>query len=308
MMRAPLLVCALTSSFTLASGVALAQEPTPTPGSSSGWFDPAESKKPSDSKPTPETSAVPDAAPEEAAPPKAPEAAPPAATKAPAGSRDPAARKAPDGFEAPRSWPPPPSRPRTALVMGAGLGWVSGRFTHPDLVGTGFSGVQTNLHAGVSLSPSVTLGVDFQAYRTSLEYVGNGKYGYANADNRYVSPPPSGGTRLTAATSGDDAGGGSPFHAGPTNVLTLGPRLQFQGDPAQGLYGVVTGGVTFLEGVLTNQTGTSFGARGGYKIGLTRAVGLALELGGTAHRFEKSTALFGFGGLQLQLRLLARCV
>ncbi|HEU4538504.1 MAG TPA: hypothetical protein VFS00_30495, partial [Polyangiaceae bacterium] len=54
MMRAPLLVCALTSSFMLASGVASAQEPPPTPGSSSGWFDPAESKKPSDTKPTPE--------------------------------------------------------------------------------------------------------------------------------------------------------------------------------------------------------------------------------------------------------------
>ncbi|HEU4536765.1 MAG TPA: hypothetical protein VFS00_21725, partial [Polyangiaceae bacterium] len=175
-------------------------------------------------------------------------------------------------------------------------------------VGSGFNGLATNLHASLALSPSVSFGLDFMAYRTSVEYVGAGKYGYESSDNRIIAPrAPQGGARLTAA--GDNSGapgdssGASPFHVGPVNVLTLGPRLQFAPDPARGFYGVVTGGFTFLEGVLDNITGTAVGARGGYKFGITKAVGLAVEVGGTAHRLGESTALFGFGGAQLQLRL-----
>jgi hypothetical protein len=295
----------------LASGVASAQEPPPTPGSSSGWFDPAESKKPSDSKPTPETPPVTDAAPpstpdDGVAAPKAPETSTP--TKPPAGSRTQARKAPPEAFDGPPPvWPPAPTKPHTSLVFGGGMGWVSGRFSHPDLIGTGFNGLATNLHAGLSLSPSVVFGLDILAYRTSVEYVGAGKYGYENANNRVIAPrtAPQGGVRLTAAgdNGGGDTSGASPFHAGPVNVLTIGPRLQFAPDPVRGLYGVVTGGFTFLEGSLNNITGTAVGARAGYRFGITKSVGFGLELGGSAHRLGDSTALFGFGGAQLQLRL-----
>jgi hypothetical protein len=172
------------------------------------------------------------------------------------------------------------------------------------LVGRGFSGLATGLHAGVAISPSVVLGVDFQAYRTSLESLPTGKYRYKGS-NDGEAPANNGGVRLTSTCSscGDGAVNGQPFYVGPVNVLTLGPRLQFAPDPSNGFYGVVSAGYTFLEGVLTNRNATSFGARAGYKIGVTKAVGIGLELGGSTHTFRESTAVFGFGGAQLLLRI-----
>jgi hypothetical protein len=55
--------------------------------------------------------------------------------------------------------------------------------------------------------------------------------------------------------------------------------------------------------VLPNRTAAAFGAQGGYRLGLSEQVGVALEVGGSAHRFTDSTDLFGYGALQVQLRL-----
>jgi hypothetical protein len=194
----------------------------------------------------------------------------------------------------------PPAAPSTRVFMGANVGWAGGRFTHPELYGRGFSGLNIGAHAGVALTRSIALGLDFNAYRTSLEYVGDGLYGYKGADNpRFVN-----GARLAAQCSncGEMPGGGYE-QSGPLNVLTLGPRLQFALDPARGPFAALTGGVTFLEGVIDNRTGAALGARGGYRLAVSEQVGVALEVGGTAHRFSGATSAFGFGGLQLQMRL-----
>ncbi|HEU4537099.1 MAG TPA: hypothetical protein VFS00_23420, partial [Polyangiaceae bacterium] len=197
--------------------------------------------------------------------------------------------------------PLPPAGPSTRVFMGANVGWAGGRFTHPNLLGSGFSGPSIGAHVGVALTRSIAVGLDFSAYRSSLEYVGDGKYGYTADDNgRYAN-----GVRVAARCSTCPEGlpGGGYEQSGPLNVLTLGPRLQFAPDPARGLYGAVTGGVTFLEATIANRTGAAFGARGGYRLAVSEQVGVALELGGTAHRFSGSTSAFGFGGLQLQMRL-----
>ncbi|HEU4405220.1 MAG TPA: hypothetical protein VFS43_08015 [Polyangiaceae bacterium] len=309
-MRAPTLVCALASSIVFASGVASAQEPTPAPSSPSNWFDPApaDQKKPTESKPAPDAASpeapaeaaveVPKAEPEKAKVPERPVEA--------AGSR---ARKrtAPEPPSDRLVWRPEMSRPKTNLVVGGGAGFVSGRFRHPDLYGNAFSGIAASVHAGVQVNPSILIGVDFDAYRTSVEYIGEGVYGYKGANNPRFLPPGAqgGGARLTGACTNckSTLGGGGYVQSGPLNVLTLGPRLQFSAKPSEGLYGAVTGGFTFLEGTLKNQNGMSIGARGGYRFALSEQVGLALEAGTSAHRFEKTTAVFGFGGLQLQLRM-----
>lgn len=309
-MRASTLVYALASSIVFASGVASAQEPTPAPSSPSNWFDPApaDQKKPSD-KPAPDA-ATPETGPADAAP-EAPKAEPEKA-KVPerpveaAGSR---ARKR-TTLEPPSDrlvFRPEMARPKTNIVAGGGFGFVSGRFSHPNLYGTSFNGVTAGLHAGVQVSPAIMIGLDFDAYRTSLEYIGANTYGYKGADNPYFLPKGVRGAevKLTGSCTNckQQSNGGGIVVSGPVNVLTLGPRLQFSANPSRGLYGAVTGGYTFLEGVLKNQTGMAIGARGGYRFPLSEQVGLALEVGTTAHRFEKTTSTFGFGGLQLQLRI-----
>ena len=307
-MRAPTLVYALASSIVFASGVASAQEPTPAPSSPSNWFDPApaDQKKPSD-KPAPDTASpetgppaaeVPKAEPEKAKVPERPVEA--------AGSRV-HKRTTPEPPSDQLVFRPEMARPKTNIVTGGGFGFVSGRFSHPNLYGTSFNGVTAGVHAGVQVNPSILIGLDFDAYRTSVEYLGANTYGYKGANNPYFLPPGARGAevRLTGActTCKQQSNGGGIVVSGPINVLTLGPRLQFSANPSRGLYGAVTGGYTFLEGVLKNQTGMAIGARGGYRFALTEQVGLALEAGTTAHRFEKTTSAFGFGGLQLQLRL-----
>jgi hypothetical protein len=304
-MRAPTLVCALASSVVLASGVASAQEPQPAPGSTSTWFEPTPpEKKPSDAKPAPDTAPADATAPAEApkveADKKAPEPAVEVAKPRPAKVVT---------VEKPSSelvWRPEMSRPKTNVVLGGGMGLVSGRFSHPDLIGNGFTGVAANVYAGVLLNRMVLLGIDFDAYRSSLEHLGSGKYGYKGADNPRVVPAnaDNGQPRLTAGCQGcAPALGGGTVASGPLNVLTVGPRLQFAPDPARGLYAAVTGGVTFLEGTLENRGAFALGARGGYRIGFSDQVGLALEAGTSAHRFSNSTSVFGFGSLQLQMRL-----
>ncbi|HEU4405221.1 MAG TPA: hypothetical protein VFS43_08020 [Polyangiaceae bacterium] len=269
---------------------ATAPNAAPTAAPPGGWVDPAP--------------APPERAPALIPPAPAPEPAP--ATPASAPPPGAPARGVPAGF-VPRpagfdsGLPQPPAAPSTRVFLGANVGWAGGRFTHPKLVGSGFSGPALGAHVGVSLTRAIAVGLDFTAYRTTIEHIGDGKYGYKADDNgRYVN-----GVRVTAGCQTCDrpqSGAGYPGE-GPLNVLTLGPRLQFAPDPARGFFATVSTGVTFLEAIIANRTGAAFGARGGYRLGISEQVGVALEVGGTAHRFSGATSAFGFGGLQLQMRL-----
>jgi hypothetical protein len=283
-MNRSVLSFAVSSSLLLVGLRASAQDapaapPSPPPG---GWVEPA-------------------SAPPERLPPlipTSPETAPapvqPAGAAAPPSPMPRAANADTGGLRR------PPGTPSTRVVMGANVGWVGGRFAHPDLYGTRFSGLNIGAHVGVSLTRAIAVALDFNAYRSSLEYVGDGKYGFKGADNpRFVN-----GARLAAQCANcQEASGGGYEQSGPLNVLTLGPRLQFAPDPARGFFAAATAGVTFLEAVINNRTGAAFGARGGYRLAISEQVGVALEAGGTAHRFSGSTSAFGFGGLQLQMRL-----
>ncbi|MCU0682417.1 MAG: hypothetical protein MUF34_09205 [Polyangiaceae bacterium] len=205
------------------------------------------------------------------------------------------------------TWPPPSSKAKSPFSISAGAGMVAGRFEHPKLVGSSFSGFGIVTNVSYALNRALSVGLAFDGYRSSVEYVGEGKFGYKGADTPRQGPTSvanPGGVRLTAGCAECVIpDGNGKVGSGPLSVLTFGPRLQFAPDPARGLFAAVSGGVTVLEGVLPNRTAAAFGAQGGYRLGLSDQVGVALEVGGSAHRFTDSTALFGYGALQMQLRL-----
>ncbi|HEU4536766.1 MAG TPA: hypothetical protein VFS00_21730, partial [Polyangiaceae bacterium] len=280
-------------SLSLVGMAAGAQEPPPA-GPPSTWAEPAPASRAPGAEPAPAQSpaSAPAAAPAQPASAEAPRALPaliPAA--APARGPEPV-------------WPRPASKSKTPFSIAAGGGFVGGRFAHPKLVGTGFSGFGVLANVSYALNRSLAIGIEFNGYRSAVEYVGDGKFGYKGADTPRLGPTgDAGGVRLTAGcTDCVIPQGNGKVGSGPLSVLTFGPRLQFAPDPARGLFAAVSGGVTVLEGVLPNRTAAALGAQGGYRLGLSDQVGVALEAGASAHRFSDSTALFGYGALQLQLR------
>jgi hypothetical protein len=280
--------------LSLASGAALAQSP---PG---GWVEPAPpAPRPAGDAtvtPPPEPSGNDVAPAGVASPDVVPSVTPAGAARSRAAEPLVAPRREPDA-----TWPPRAGRPTSIASLGGAFGLVAGRFSHPNLIGEGFQGLGITVHAGLALSRTVSVGVQLDGYRSSVKYLGDGKYGYKGGD---APPRGAAGVRLTAACAEcQPQPEGGVLSAGPLSVLTVGPRLQFAPDPARGPFASVNGGLTVLEGPLANRAAAAFGAHGGYRFAASEQVGVALEVGGSAHRFAESTALFGFGGLQLQLRL-----
>jgi hypothetical protein len=199
------------------------------------------------------------------------------------------------------------ARPKTRFYVGGGGGAVFGRYSDPKLVDDRFKGVTTELHAGVAMTPWLGVGLEFATFYDEVTRTVSGRFSFDSAN----APAPStaslaggvGARRLAVECSGCGAlpGGGAVVQQA-LHLHTFGPRIDFAPDPSRGVYGVLNSGLSVTQD-LTDRTGFVVGLRGGYRFALSRQVGFALEGGTSAQRYSGSYATFGFGGLQLQLRI-----
>jgi hypothetical protein len=183
---------------------------------------------------------------------------------------------------------------RAGVFVAAGLGFAAGRVSDPQLAEKRLQGPLLELHAGVSLNRSWSVGFGISSVEMPIARNDAGVF-VPTAGHLFNTPIHVQAECLKCALPAS----GGVVERMPLNVLTLGPEVQFRpmGDDGPFL-GAMTGIAAMPQ--LTSSIGGAVVARAGYRVEFAKVLAASVQAGVDGQVYSGSSALFPFAGVQLE--------
>ncbi len=188
-----------------------------------------------------------------------------------------------EGYQAPAG------KKEKRVFVGLSAGGAYAMVNHPLINSTGFGSMTLGMHAGANITEQWAIGGDVTTFehgmiRTSAtDPFRPTQFLEPQAGCNNCSPPPQGGwISQTSAT-----------------FTTVGPRVEFSPMGRDGLYLGLSTGLSVLLGIDT-QFGFGGAARAGYRYRIGNVLGVGLEGGIQAQRFDTGSNLFPYASVVLR--------
>ncbi len=196
-----------------------------------------------------------------------------------------ASAHAEEGYEAPQT--PAPKRVFVGLSAGAAYAMV----THPLIKSNGFAAASLGIHVGFNVTERWALGLELSTFEHGMARTsGTDPF----TPTQFLSPQGS----CTNCKPPEPGGWISQTEA---TFTTIGPRVEFAPMGRDGLYLGLSGGLSMILGLNpTAEYGIGGGVRAGYRYRFANVLGLGLEAGLQAQRYDTASNFFPYASFVLR--------